>query len=358
MAAVLLAAVFLSALVASYVAPISLPAAATWNGITMGESTGPAPLITVILCTYHRDDLALRALRSVLAQDFHDYEIVVVDQDMEGRLEARIAESFGPRANLRHLRISTRGLSHARNVGAEEARGRILAFLDDDAEAMDGWLAGYADAFLGKPAPVMVGGRILPVWQAPRPGWYPSSRLYVLGLYDLGEAPVPFPENELPIGANFAILRDSLLRLGGFSTELGFHADRPSSALGGEDSLIGARVRQEGGLILYHPRAAVTHLIRADKLGVRYFVKRHFVEGMTQIMILDGVKPLDAAFLKSARRWHALTLSRVPIEWLLGGTGGASALGEALASAALSSGIIYQCTKLLRRRRNLNVAAA
>ncbi len=308
----------------------------------------------MIICTYRRESLALRAIRSVVEDGSSDCEILVVDQDMDGSLESLIRESLGPPPHLRYFRIPTLGLSPARNFGARQAAGRILAFLDDDAQARPGWLAGYAEGFARHPAPVMVGGRILPEWEVPKPWWYPAHGVTILGIYDIGDAPVPFPDSDLPVGANFAILNEELERLGGFSEKLGFHAGR-RSALGGEDSLIGARVKEAGGLLLYHPKAAVTHLIRREKLRPAYFLKRHFIEGMTQIVIMDGVRARDPAFLLGAARWHLLTILGSPVRlWRCAvrkRRGAVECLGEGIAATCLSLGVIRQCWRLYRERR-------
>src|SRR5258708_29895086 len=204
------------------------------------NAPGGTPVISVIMCTCRRETLARRAIRSVVEDGSAECEILVIDQGPEGSRESRIRELLGPPPHLRYFRISTLGLSQGRNLGAREAVGRILAFLDDDAQAKPGWLAGYRDAFARDPAPTMVGGRILPEWEAPKPRWYPSGRITILGTYDIGENAVPFPASDLPVGANFAILKAELLRLGGFSEQLGFTAER-RLALGGESSLLGAR---------------------------------------------------------------------------------------------------------------------
>lgn len=319
-----------------------------------------APLVSVIICTYRRESLALRAIRSVVDDGSWECEILVIDQDMEGGLESRIRESLGSPPRLRYFRIPTLGLSAARNLGAQRAAGTILAFLDDDACALPGWLAGYRDAFSRHPVPVMVGGKILPDWEEPKPWWYPSRRVTILGTYDIGDEAVPFPDSHLPVGANFAILKSELARLGGFSEELGFHAGR-HSARGGEDSLIGARVKAAGGLVLYHPRAAVTHLIRREKLRLRYFLKRHFIEGITKIAVMDGVRTLAPRVLLGTATsqvisvlggpvhlWRCVVRKRMPARELV---------GEWMAGTWLSSGAIYQCGRLYRERRRAAGAA-
>jgi glycosyltransferase involved in cell wall biosynthesis len=95
----------------------------------------PAPLVSVIVPTFHRPQLVLRAVQSVLCQTLRELElIVVVDGDDHETREA-LGSIADPRLRVKALpeRIGSAG---ARNVGVGEARCRWIAFLDDD----DEWL--------------------------------------------------------------------------------------------------------------------------------------------------------------------------------------------------------------------------
>lgn len=95
-----------------------------------------SPLVSVIIPTYNRKALLPRAMRSVLAQSMTDLELIVVDDGSQNSC-ADVVESFSdPRAHyVRHPR--NRGLPAARNTGIRVARGRYIAFLDDD----DQWVS-------------------------------------------------------------------------------------------------------------------------------------------------------------------------------------------------------------------------
>lgn len=93
------------------------------------------PLVTVVIPTYKRDQLVLRAVKSALTQTLNAIEVIVV---MDGPDEATLQML----ETIRDLRLQVRtlsqhgGASDARNAGVTEARGRWIAFLDDD----DEWL--------------------------------------------------------------------------------------------------------------------------------------------------------------------------------------------------------------------------
>jgi len=91
------------------------------------------PLVSVIIPTYNRAGQVAEAVASVAAQTFRDFEILVVDDGSTDDTFEVLAALECVRV-LRHLR--RRGVAAARNLGAAEARGEWLAFLDSD----DLWL--------------------------------------------------------------------------------------------------------------------------------------------------------------------------------------------------------------------------
>lgn len=88
------------------------------------------PIVSVIIPTYNRKSLTLRAIASVAAQTFGHYELIVVDDDSSDGT-GRAVLSAAPSVRLiRHE--SNRGTAAARNTGVAAALGRWVAFLDSD----------------------------------------------------------------------------------------------------------------------------------------------------------------------------------------------------------------------------------
>jgi glycosyltransferase involved in cell wall biosynthesis len=85
------------------------------------------PLVTVIAAAYNGERFLREALTSVFAQDFDSFEVVFVD-DGSSDGTAEIARSFA----LRYVYQPNQGLPAARNAGLSLARGRFIAFVDDD----------------------------------------------------------------------------------------------------------------------------------------------------------------------------------------------------------------------------------
>ena len=89
------------------------------------------PKVSVVVPTYNRAGLLPRALRSVLAQTYEDFELIVVDDHSTDRTPTVIASFCDPRLKmLRHARNG--GQSMAFNTGIKHAQGDYVAFLDDD----------------------------------------------------------------------------------------------------------------------------------------------------------------------------------------------------------------------------------
>lgn len=90
------------------------------------------PRVSVVVPTCDRPELLMRALTSVLAQTFTDFEVVVVDDGQEPVAE-RVLAALGD-GRIRSVRHSPgrQGGSKARNTGIREARAELVAFLDDD----------------------------------------------------------------------------------------------------------------------------------------------------------------------------------------------------------------------------------
>lgn len=101
----------------------------------MMQKNSQNPVVTVIITTYNRSTMVSRAIQSVLNQTYSDFELIVVD-DCSTDNTQEVVEAFHDR-RLYYIRYNkNRGLAAARNTGIQKARGKYVAFLDDD----DVWL--------------------------------------------------------------------------------------------------------------------------------------------------------------------------------------------------------------------------
>ena len=102
-----------------------------------------APKISVLVCTYNRCQNLGGAIESIAAQSLPpslQWEIVVVDNNSSDQTR-QVVEDFGRRCpgHFRYLFEPRQGKSHALNTGIKEARGDIIAFIDDDVTVEPMW---------------------------------------------------------------------------------------------------------------------------------------------------------------------------------------------------------------------------
>jgi glycosyltransferase involved in cell wall biosynthesis len=172
-----------------------------------------------------------------------DHEILVVD---DGATDATpdVAERFGVRL-IRHG--ERRSLNAARNRGLREARGDLIAFVDDDVLVPPGWVDAVVEGAARHPEAEAFGGPIRARFEghAPRGCGREDPPITTL---DLGDADVEAP---MVWGANFAVRRSAVERIGEFDESLDRgHGDE-------EEWLL--RLREAGGRIVYLAEAGLDH---------------------------------------------------------------------------------------------------
>ena len=101
------------------------------NKLVIVDGTGASPLVSVIVPTYNRSDMVVAAIKSILDQTYHNFEIIVVNdagEDIE-----HIITSLNLLSNITYVKhAENRGLAATRNTGIKVARGAYISLLDDD----------------------------------------------------------------------------------------------------------------------------------------------------------------------------------------------------------------------------------
>ena len=110
------------------------------------------PRVSVVIPTYRRSQIISRAISSVLAQTFSDFEVIVVDDNGRDHPEQKSTEEVitGQHPDARVVYVKnekSRGGSGARNVAIKMARGEFMAFLDDDEDWIETKLEQQVEAF-------------------------------------------------------------------------------------------------------------------------------------------------------------------------------------------------------------------
>lgn len=117
------------------------------------------PTVSVLVPTWKRPEKLRRCLRALLEQDSAPEEIIVTyrSEDSQGQeVLASMRPLFAGR--LRPLLVEREGVVHAENQAMKEARGEVLAFIDDDAYAPRDWVHHLRAFFAANPRAGGLGG--------------------------------------------------------------------------------------------------------------------------------------------------------------------------------------------------------
>jgi glycosyltransferase involved in cell wall biosynthesis len=236
------------------------------------------PVVSVVMATRDRPALAARALQSIAAQRFQDYEVIVVD---DGSAAATLEEyrklisGLGPRFLLDTSVPSGSpgsGPAAVRNRGIRRSTGAFVAFLDDDdlwiaddhlAVAVEAVTAQDADFFFADMQGVRSDRVHIPTWYASPPQRGATrvgdaeSDVYVLVL----DAIVEIFRHHMIHPDCWVVKRELLRRIGGFNERLRFV----------EDLELGMRLGDSAHKILYRAAPVVHYrLPESDAESLKY----------------------------------------------------------------------------------------
>lgn len=258
------------------------------------------PDFSIIVPTYNRPTQigACVAAFSRLEYPLDRFEVIVVDDGGAEPPDAAIA-AFRDRLDIKVFRQTNAGPGSARNTGARKAKGRILAFTDDDCVPRADWLKTLAARCGASQDPAIIGGSV--VNALPDNPFAAASQLIV----DVGYAFHNSDPNNARFftTSNLAVPADRFQELGGFDESFGTTAS--------EDRELCGRWQHNGYRMIYVPEAVVDH---AHALTARTFIQQHFNYGR-------GAARFQQA--RARQGWHAFSpdphyyrdLLRAPFAW-------------------------------------------
>lgn len=89
-------------------------------------------MISVLMLTYNRENLVSRAIESILAQTYRDFEFIIVDNGSSDR-SGKIADEYAAKDDrIRVIHRDRGSISAGRNTALDAANGEYVAFVDDD----------------------------------------------------------------------------------------------------------------------------------------------------------------------------------------------------------------------------------
>ena len=173
------------------------------------------------------------------------------------------------------------GLSLARNRALAWARSQgagAVAYVDDDAVVDPGWWEALTGRWAEADERVAaIGGPIRPRWAVTPPPWLSRPILPTLTLLELGDDELLLdPDVTTVFGANVSFAVEPLLAVGGFDPAYGHTGRRIFFS---EEDQAQRALAARGYQVLYAPELGVHHVIPAERLTRRSFVRRRFAYG-------------------------------------------------------------------------------
>jgi glycosyltransferase involved in cell wall biosynthesis len=244
--------------------------------------------ISIIIPTLNRSRLLKQTLRGIedAIGNTDGVEIIVVDNGSTDETKTVVRNFINQHASMciRYYIDETPGLLSGRHRGASEAKGRVLAYLDDDVILAEKWLKSLTECFQQSDV-VLVGGPSSPIFEANPPDWLEDMWMDFEGGRHCGHLSLIDQGSKIKNcdpcyvwGLNFAIRKETLHECGGF------HPDCIPSQLmryqGDGETGLGLKIKERGLQCIYHPDVSVEHVIPQCRLIPEAFERRAYYQGV------------------------------------------------------------------------------
>jgi glycosyltransferase involved in cell wall biosynthesis len=268
--------------------------------------SGAPARITAVVCTHDRPHYVAACLDALDQQTVgpDGFDIVVVDSASPPGAAEQLRALAAARPNARLIRLEEPGVSLARNAGLGAASADWVAFTDDDARPAPNWIACIQATIAEAPRPpALLGGTVLPVFEAPLPSWWPSSLRGVLSIIEWQGRGRYFtddvPTDLEPYAVNMAVHVPSAQAVGGFTRTIGRHR---TVLISDEEVQLAWRLHKAGYDCLHDDRIVVHHSIQASRMNPRWLLNRLFWQGASTALTLRSVARDDELRRRLPRR--------------------------------------------------------
>lgn len=219
-------------------------------------------LFSIIIPTYNRPKQLESCLTTLTQLEYprDRFEVIVIDDGSDNPLD-KVVVRFEDSLNVRLIRQENAGPAAARNHAAEYAKGKYLAFTDDDCKPAKNWLQALEKCFTENPD-CIVGGRTVNALED-NPFSTTSQNIISMGYAHY---------NAIPDQARFFASNNMVIPLKGFQELGGFDQSFRTS----EDREFCDRWLHHGYKMTYAPEVVIYH---AHPMTLRSFWKQHFSYG-------------------------------------------------------------------------------
>lgn len=216
------------------------------------------PTVSIVIPSYNRETVLIETIKDLLALEHQAIEILVVDQSLNHSAEVNQAlQNFDQQGSIRWIRLSTPSIPNAMNVGAIEASGEVVLFVDDDILTRSDLVLEHARRYQ-EPQVKSVAGQVIQSWEQPLSDDQPSYQNGIETDPDsfMFNSALPMTVRRF-IGCNVSFKRSDLLEVGGFDLNFSKVAYR-------YEAEAAERFVNSGRTMVFEPKASLDHLKQAS----------------------------------------------------------------------------------------------
>jgi glycosyltransferase involved in cell wall biosynthesis len=258
-------------------------------------------IITTVYTPERLKDIT-ELLDSLNAQTYKNTETLIVAErlpELADSIKKYIAEKGYP--NMRVLfNEGEWGSYPSRNLAIGEAKGDIIAFVDDDALPFPDWVEQTVKVYGEDSSVIGVTGPILPLWQDRSMDWFPRE-LYWIFSCTYREV-VGRAEVRNGFCTNLSFLREAFDSCGLFKSSLvgeGWGKSDWQQPAAQETEFCLRAKKGTGKRIVHDPGVRVRHKVYSYRLGSRFLARRGYWEGYAKAMLKHWYHPYDEEVLST-----------------------------------------------------------
>ncbi len=267
------------------------------------------PLLSIVITSYTTERLndIFELLDSLQSQTYSKMEtIFVAERSIELYDRVKVYTEEKGIANTRVLfNHGEPGLSAARNLGIKEAKGEIIAFVDDDALPFPDWAGEMAKTYQDDSI-IGVTGPAFPLWDDESMSWFPEEFYWIISCTAWADWN-KLTEVRNAWGMNMSFKREAFEKYGLFKNELGFHKGPMA-----EDNEFSLRVRAgTEKWLVYNPNVKLWHKVHKYRLSWRFIMERAYWIGRSRRMMRYHQADREANLLDTEYRLLRRIITRL-----------------------------------------------
>lgn len=266
--------------------------------------------ISAVIATYNREAYLIKALQSLLIQtiDRNQFEVIIVDNNCTDNT-AQVCKEFhanNPHIKYKYVVEEQQGLSYGRNRGINEATGKYLTFVDDDAYLDSEFLLKSVEYLKNNESVYAIGGKILLDYEVKIPKWVSPYLEPLFGYFNFGDSPRYFKKPKFPRGSNMTFKTAVFSKVGMFNPKLG----RKKRELGsGEEKELFDRIYSANLGVYYLPEIIVYHYVPEARTRIEFIKKQAINTGISEnIRVRNSLQKSFTRILQEIWKWMASIL--------------------------------------------------